>query len=119
MPIRAEEKGRYPADWPAISRAVKDAAGWRCECTGECGSPRHDDGTAPLNAEDGRCERAHGDFIPGTDKPVILTTAHLDHTPEHNSVGNLRAYCQLCHFAYDRDHHAATRERNRRARARD
>lgn len=32
MPIRPQNKDRYPADWPAISLAAKQAAQWRCAC---------------------------------------------------------------------------------------
>lgn len=32
MPIRPENKHRYPPNWPEISREIKDRAGWRCEC---------------------------------------------------------------------------------------
>lgn len=45
---------------------------------------------------------------------VVLTTAHLDHTPENCDPGNLRAMCQGCHLHYDRDHHARTRAEIRR-----
>ena len=55
----------------------------------------------------------------GTGSKVVLTTAHLDHTPENCDPANLRAMCQGCHLHYDRDHHAetarATREAARRA----
>ena len=34
MPIRPENKSRYPKDWPAISAAVRREAGNKCE---ECG----------------------------------------------------------------------------------
>lgn len=40
---------------------------------------------------------------------VVLTVAHLDHTPEHCDPDNLAAMCQGCHLHYDRDHHAHTR----------
>lgn len=30
MPIKPENRHRYPADWKAISTAVKEAQGWRC-----------------------------------------------------------------------------------------
>lgn len=103
MPIRPENRGRYPADWPAISRAVKDDAGWRCECLGECGRPE------VHLAGDGRCRNTHGQPAFVTGSTVVLTTAHLDHTPEHCDRANLRAYCQGCHLHYDRDHHAQTR----------
>lgn len=46
---------------------------------------------------------------------VVLTTAHLDHVPEHLDDDNLRAMCQGCHLHYDRDHHAETRARTRTA----
>jgi hypothetical protein len=51
----------------------------------------------------------------GTGSRVILTTAHLDHTPEHCDRSNLRAFCQGCHLHYDKDHHAETRARTRAA----
>lgn len=31
MPIRPENRARYPKDWKAISLEVREAAGWRCE----------------------------------------------------------------------------------------
>lgn len=105
MPIRPENRSRYPADWPSISRAIKDRAGWRCECEGECGRRTHDGS---------RCPNRHGGPAYGTGSIVVLTTAHLDHTPENCDPTNLRAYCQGCHLHYDRDHHAETRARTRR-----
>lgn len=72
MPIRPENRDRYPADWPAISLAVKEEAGWQCECLGECGRGTHE----------GRCPNRHGQPAYGTGSTVVLTTAHLNHTPE-------------------------------------
>ncbi|WP_199085980.1 hypothetical protein [Bosea sp. ASV33] len=34
MPIRSENKARYPKEWPAISAKIRERAGQRCE---ECG----------------------------------------------------------------------------------
>lgn len=79
MPIRAENKARYPADWKAISLAIRVRAGQRCE---QCG------------AENGKPH-------PGTGSRVVLTVAHLDHQPENCDPANLRAWCQRCHNAYD------------------
>jgi hypothetical protein len=104
-PIRPENRDRYPVDWPAISQAIKDRAGWRCECKGECGR-----GTHPR-----RCPNRHGRPAYATGSTVVLTTAHLDHTPENCDPGNLRAMCQGCHLHYDLDHHAETRARTRAA----
>lgn len=31
MPIRPENKARYPKDWPAISKRIRERSGGRCE----------------------------------------------------------------------------------------
>lgn len=104
MPIRKEERARYPADWPQISLEVRgDRAGWRCE-----GSPAYPD-----------CRAAHGEPHPVTGSKVILTVGHLDHTPENNGEPgerpNLKAWCQRCHLTYDAPLHAANARSTRRA----
>jgi len=107
MPIRPENRDRYPADWREISASIKERADWRCECTGECGRPYiHLD-------RDERCRNHHGQPAHGTGSNVVLTTAHLDHTPENCDPTNLKAMCQGCHLHYDRDHHAQTRAKTR------
>ena len=104
MPIRPENRIRYPADWRDISQRIRgERARWRCECLGECGRRTHA----------GRCPNVHGQPAYGTGAKVVLTTAHLDHTPEHCEDDNLRAMCQGCHLHYDRDHHAETRAATR------
>lgn len=104
MPIRPENRERYPADWKAISAAIKARAGNRCECEGECGRGTHE----------GRCTNVQYGAAYGTGSKVVLTTAHLDHTPENCEPSNLRAMCQGCHLHYDREHHAQTAYRTRR-----
>lgn len=100
MPIRPENRGRYPADWPEITARLKtDRAGGRCECEGECGRGTHA----------GRCSNLQGEMAYGTGSTVVLTTAHLDHQPENCADENLRVMCQGCHLHYDREHHAQTR----------
>jgi 5-methylcytosine-specific restriction endonuclease McrA len=79
MPIRPENKARYPKDWPAISRAIRARAGNRCEW----------------------CAATNGEPHPITLSRVVLTVAHLDHTPENCSPENLKALCQRCHNRYD------------------
>jgi len=98
MPIRPENKTRYPATWKEISISIKNRAGWRCECEGECGRGTHE----------GRCPNLHNESAYGTGSKVILTTAHLDHTPENCEPENLKAMCQGCHLHYDKDHHKQT-----------
>lgn len=48
---------------------------------------------------------------------VVLTIAHLDHTPENCDDENLKAWCQRCHLRYDVNHHKATAQETRRKRA--
>lgn len=106
MPIRPENRKRYPPDWPQISARIRfERAGGQCECAGECG-----------RGHDRRCEAVHGQPSPATGARVGLTTAHLDHTPEHCDESNLRAMCQACHLAYDADHHKETAKATRAAR---
>jgi hypothetical protein len=91
VPIRDENKARYPKDWKDISRRIRvDRAQGRCECVGECGEDH-----------DGRCWATNGARHPHTDAPVVLTVAHLDHQPENCDDGNLKAMCQKCHNRYD------------------
>lgn len=116
MPIKPENRDRYPADWKDISARIRFVrARARCECRGECG---HDharenrllnlDGT-PVDAPSDRCSAYHHNPHPITGSRVVLTTAHLDHVPENVDDDNLRAMCQRCHLAYDQDHHRANR----------
>lgn len=105
MPIRPENKQRYPSDWKAISLRIRtERAAGRCECVGECGVDH-----------DGRCTAENGQPHPVTGSKVVLTTAHRDHTPEHVDDANLFAACQRCHLRYDAPHHAETRAATRRA----
>jgi hypothetical protein len=104
-PIRPENAARYSVDWPTIATKIKhERAQWRCECEGECGRGTHE----------GRCPNRHGGRAYGTGSLVVLTVAHLDHTPENCEPENLRAMCQGCHLHYDREHHARTRSETAR-----
>ncbi|WP_439597961.1 hypothetical protein [Falsiroseomonas sp.] len=98
MPIAAEERSRYPKNWPEISlRIRRDRAGWRCE-----------------TVQDGaRCEAQQGQPHPITGSMVVLTVGHLNHQPEQSGDENLRAMCQRCHLAWDREHHLLRRRKKR------
>lgn len=93
MPIRPENKDRYPADWALRSRFVRfHRAKNRCEWCG---------------AENGK---AH----PVTGSKVVLTCAHVhDHRPEAASLLNLAALCQKCHNGHDAQQRAKTRATRR------
>lgn len=101
MPIRPENRKRYPKDWKAISAAIRERAGNRCE-----GSPDFPE-----------CRAENGQAHPVTGSRVVLTVAHLDHTPENCEPENLRAMCQRCHLNYDKEHHAETAYTTRKLRA--
>lgn len=116
MPIRRENRDKYPPDWKAISYRIRfERAGGRCECTGHCGL---DHG--------GRCAAEHGKPHPTTGSIVVLTTMHLNHKPEDCRDEVLLAGCQQCHNRYDapmrragRAARKAEREEAERARIRD
>lgn len=101
MPIRPENRARYPKDWKAIVEQVRARSGNACE-----GSPAFPD-----------CRAANGEPHPVTESRVVLTTGHLDHTPETRDLSKLRHWCQRCHLVYDREHHAETAAATRRSRA--
>lgn len=105
MPIRPENMHRYPQNWREIAARIKERSEYQCECEGECGRGTHV----------GRCPNVHGGRAYGTGSQVILTTAHLDHTPENCADSNLKAMCQGCHLHYDREHHAQTSYQTRRS----
>lgn len=128
MPIKPENRARYPADWPAIRERILRRAGHRCEHPGcrarhlELGYWRGDEWVRmPLALWDAGARR--GSLIGCADGSVIriirivLTVAHLDHVPENCADENLRAWCQRHHLAYDAEHHAVTAYATRRARA--
>ena len=126
MPIRPENRARYPADWPNIRLRILARARHRCEHEGCAAVHRqlgywHEGSWVPLPRAlrdagvDKPCEIACADGSTIKVIMVVLTIAHLDHTPEHCSDDNLRAWCQRHHLAYDAEHHAATRAATRRA----
>ena len=130
MPISAENRQRYPKDWQAIRAAILERAERRCEF---CGVPDgalivRDHGPAGATFTLVNTGAVHdattGEHLGYAGKHkytgrkltrVILTTAHLDHTPEHNDPANLRALCCRCHLLHDAEHHRQNAYRHRRA----
>lgn len=93
-PILKENRDRYPKDWKEISHRIRFVrAKGRCEFV----------------IDGKRCKALHGKPHPLTGAKVILTCAHLDHTPENCGDENLLAGCQRCHNRYDRAHRNETR----------
>lgn len=131
MPIKPENRHRYPPDWQDIRAAVLERAGHRCE---RCKAPDRqriargggdDEGTYMLDtaevfdAETGeRLGQIHmSNYEVKRMTLVVLTVAHLDHQPENCQPENLRAWCQRCHLAYDREHHKRSAWLTRKARS--
>jgi 5-methylcytosine-specific restriction endonuclease McrA len=132
MPIKPENRARYPKEWPAIRAAILERAGHACE---QCKAPNRtriargtgsDAGTYMLDTADvycadtgrhlGRCR--HSDYELARMVDIVLTIAHLDHTPENCDPANLRAWCQRCHLRHDAEHHKANAYATRKARTR-
>ena len=91
MPIRPENKSRYPKDWKLRSRFIRFYRARNC-CEW-CGC---------------RNRLAH----PVTGSRVVLTTAHVhDHRPEAAGLLNLAALCQRCHNRHDMKQRAQQRKR--------
>lgn len=129
MPIKPENRARYPADWKAIRVAILQRAGDCCEWPG-CGVVNHaigywqgpnfrqirlKDGGAPTVAQCAAMGNAHHHGFKTIE--IVLTIAHRDHTPENCDPANLAAWCQRHHLAYDQVHHVTSAYMTRKARA--
>lgn len=120
-------KSRYPENWKAISRAIRERAGQRCECRGECSSAH----------VGGHCAAPNGALIRrqidapatwalaesqgretgfGPPVRVVLTVAHLDHDTANNDAANLKALCCRCHLVLDLAQHSRNARATRRSR---
>lgn len=115
MPIRPENKNRYPANWKEIRASILARSGNCCEW---CGVLNHAEGARDIHGEwhDERqidnMNSTVGEILFGEYPKIIrivLTIAHIDHTPEHNDPANLAALCQRCHLNHDRHIHLANR----------
>lgn len=142
MPIRPENKSRYPANWKSeVVPRIRARSGNRCECTGQCGVDHSNDDYCRDLSEIDRCGIANGDVSYMTPDgkwhscnfydegeiqerrdgknyraiKIVLTVMHLDHQPENCADDNLLHACQGCHNRYD----APMRRRGIEARARE
>lgn len=102
MPIRPENRARYPGNWRHIVERIRERAAYCCESVP--GVPA--------------CGAVHGQPHPLTGATVVLTIAHLDHQPENCAEENLRALCQRCHNRYDQRHRQRHAAQTRRAQKR-
>lgn len=135
------DRSRYPAEWDAISAAIRRRGGDRCEW---CGKPNRalvytlpggwwcsveGDGNWRTNTGEvsGFVYGQENDRAPIRVVRVILTTAHLGEPKADGSPGdkhdkmdcrpsNLASLCQACHLGLDRGDHVLARAENRRKR---
>ncbi len=123
MPIKPENRARYPKHWPAIRASILERARYRCEWPG-CGAVHHSVGLwkgglffcIANSVQDVGMEA--DTLSDGGDKliRIVLTIAHRDHTPENCDPDNLAAWCQRHHLAYDQAHHITSAYMTRKAR---
>ena len=107
MPIRPENRNRYPKDWKTrIVPHIRDRAGDKCEI---CGVPNH---TWIVRNPAGEWRLAYCMDEEGA-VFIVCTTMHLDHTPENCADDNLKFACQKCHNSYDAKHRAQGKKERR------
>jgi len=121
MPIKPENKKRYPGNWKEIRSQILTRANNCCE---QCKAPNHtriargsgDDAGTYMNEDcEVYCDKTGkllgqiraSDYEVARMTDIVLTIAHLDHTPENCEPENLKAMCQKCHLNYDKEHHKA------------
>lgn len=114
------KKELYPANWKQISLSIRERAGNRCEW---CGVPN---GVIGYREESGNFITLYQDKSEVGQRAdtltedgiklirIVLTVAHLDHTPANCDPANLVALCQKCHLAYDAKFHAQNAANTRR-----
>jgi hypothetical protein len=102
MPIRKEDRARYPANWRELAVEIKAANNYEC---GECGQ---------------MCRRP-GDTAEGMSRAErtrqTLTIAHYDHCYDAPEIF-VAALCSGCHLRHDARAAWASRRRNVRVRQR-
>ena len=128
MPIKAENRRRYPANWKQLRAAVLERAGHRCE---NCGVGNHwyiYRDALGLWFVTGFKEGVNTMLWPALDSivkapagakviEIVLTIAHLEHDElETQDINQLRAWCQKCHLTYDSKHHAQNAAQTRHKR---
>lgn len=119
MPIKPENAKRYPKDWKRIRAAVLERSGNCCEGSPaypDCRIPNgwHRNNTTGETTGDAWATEAWSACDGNSVTRIVLTIGHLDHTPEHCELDNLRAWCQRCHLTYDAKLHAQHAAETRR-----
>lgn len=125
MPIKPENRHRYPANWPEIRERIRRRSGDRCEW---CGVHNHAVGYRMAGGEFVMLGRSPEDAGMACDAAeddgfkvirIVLTVAHVhDHDPTNCDDDNLAHLCQRCHNRHDapmRRQHAAESRKSGKA----
>jgi hypothetical protein len=116
MPIKPENRHRYPANWKQIRARIQVRAGDKCE---ECGVPNgaYRIRSGP-NAGEWTTDPMQGETWICCDEEkvtrIVCTTSHTNHHAEDVRDENLRFLCQRCHLRHDRQHHIESAYASRR-----
>jgi hypothetical protein len=112
------DRARYPREWEAIARRIRDAAG---NCCQRCGVPNgayivREEGGAWREVGIEQCDALDHDGIKVT--RIVLTTAHTgENKHDKMDCSSLESLCQRCHLLEDLDDHVRhaveTRRRKR------
>lgn len=115
MPIKPENRSKYPPNWREISLRIRARANNCCE---ECGVRNGVTGARDKRGEwHDECaidfmNSGEGMSLFGVDYPkiirIVLTVAHLNHDEADCSDENLKCLCQLHHLRHDAQHHASS-----------
>ena len=119
MPV---DKAKYPREWPAISKRIRERDGWACKFCGvkanaigardKDGRWWDEDAIHNLNHDYG--EWIFPDGFPAMVR-IVLTVAHLENAdPMDCRDENLASLCQRCHLRLDGKLHAARAAETRR-----
>ena len=112
MPIRLEEKARYPKNWKDIRAHILERANNKCE---RCSVKNHVygywKGETFQELEGEPTQQWDAMTLDGIKIiRIVLTVAHLDHIPENCADNNLQALCQRCHNRLDMPSRVAGRK---------
>lgn len=110
MPIKPENREKYPKDWQQIRERILLRSGDTCE---QCGVANYAVGARGLSGawynvdeiESMSCmdaEQIFGEYPKLI--VVVLTIAHLCHDERCADESHLKAWCQKCHNSYDVPH---------------
>lgn len=121
MPIRADLRDLYGADWTEVSDRIRfTRAAGRCDnCNRQHGAVVYalvGGGWIDPATGEASFSGPTADIVFLSLTRVVLATAHRDHDPTNRDDANLAAWCQRCHMNHDAPHHRAQRRITLRSR---